>query len=80
MKLIILAVTALSLTGCATPPSWLANHFDRGDICQTREFAANGARLKPAGYEQPQACASTRTTTAVIRDSQGRRIGSLTQR
>jgi starvation-inducible outer membrane lipoprotein len=80
MKLIILAVTALSLTGCATPPQWLANHFDRGDICQTREFAANGARLKPEGYQQPYGCGGTGTTTAVIRDNQGRRIGSLTSR
>jgi hypothetical protein len=79
MKILFLAAT-LSLTGCATPPSWLANHFDRGDICQTREFADNGARLKPAGYQQPQACASTRSTIAVIRDSEGRRIGTITSR
>ena len=75
-----MAVSILSLTGCATPPQWLANHFDRGDICQTREFAANGARLKPAGYQQPNGCGSTRVTTAVIRDTNGRAVGSITSR
>jgi len=79
MKMIMLAL-AVVLSGCATPPQWLANHFDRGDICQTREFASNGARLKPEGYQPPQGCGSTRTTTAVIRDGQGRTVGYITQR
>lgn len=79
MKILFLAMI-LSLTGCATPPSWLANHFDRGDICQTREFADNGARLKPQNYQQPQGCGSTRSTIAVIRNSQGQQIGVITNR
>jgi hypothetical protein len=79
MKIILMAVT-LCITGCATPPQWLANHFDRGDICQTREFASDGARLKPAGYQQPYGCGSTRSTIAVIRDTNGRAMGSITSR
>jgi hypothetical protein len=69
------------LSGCAAGSlSWVANHYDRQDICQTREFAENGARLKPAGYQQPSACAGGRTTTAVVRDNNGRQIGVITNR
>jgi hypothetical protein len=79
MKILFLAVT-ISLTGCAAPLTFIANHFDRNDICQTREFASDGARLKPAGYQQPQGCGSTRSTIAVIRNSQGQQIGVITNR
>jgi starvation-inducible outer membrane lipoprotein len=60
MKLLIIALAA-SLTACATPPSWLANHYDRADICSTRELAQDGTRLKPQGYQQPNACAGSGT-------------------
>jgi starvation-inducible outer membrane lipoprotein len=72
------ALTACLLSACATPPQFLANHFDRMDPCQTREFASDGARLKPQGYQQPYGCGGTRTTTAVIRNSQGQIQGYLT--
>ena len=34
MKILFSAVLALCLTGCATPPRWLASHFDSMDPCQ----------------------------------------------
>jgi len=41
----------LALTGCATPPAFLANHYDSRDPCQSQEFSKlDGSRLKPAGY------------------------------
>lgn len=60
MKLVII-ILALNLTACATPPHWLANYYDRADICSTREFALDGTRLKPQGYQQPSACSSSGT-------------------
>jgi len=79
MKLLTLTLT-LVLTGCATPPQFLANHFDKGDICQTREFAPDGTRLKPAGYQQPYGCGGSRTVRAVVRDNNGRQLGVITNR
>jgi len=48
MKYLALCVL---LTGCATPPVFLANYYDSRDPCQTQEFSRlDGSRLKPAGY------------------------------
>jgi len=47
MKYLLVSVCLL-LSACATPPSFLANYFDRGDPCQTR--------LKEPGYQIPSAC------------------------
>jgi len=33
MKLLILII-AVTLTGCATPPKWLAAHYNNQDPCQ----------------------------------------------
>jgi len=44
-------VLCLALTGCATPPSFLANYYDSRDPCQSQEFSKfDGSRLKPPGY------------------------------
>lgn len=32
----------LSLTGCATPPQWLADMYDSNDPCQRTELIAKG--------------------------------------
>ena len=77
MKLLII-VLATSLTACASPPNWLANHYDRADICSTREFAQDGARLKPMGYQQPSACASS-ATRIVTRDYYSNRPLTVTR-
>jgi hypothetical protein len=70
----------LSLTACGSAPlAFVANHFDRNDPCQTREFSDDGSRLKPSGY-QPSNCGGTRTTIAVIRSNQGQQIGVITNR
>ena len=43
----------LALTGCATPPAFLANYYDSRDPCQSQEFSKfDGTRLKPPGYGQ----------------------------
>jgi starvation-inducible outer membrane lipoprotein len=34
MKSLVAVGLVLSLTGCATPPQWLANHFNSLDPCQ----------------------------------------------
>lgn len=80
MKL-ILTLTLTLLTGCAPGSlAWVANHYDRMDICQTREYADNGARLKPQGYQQPNGCGGSRVTTAVVRNTNGQQIGVITNR
>jgi len=80
MKNLLGIFLASLLTACATPPQWLANHFDAGDVCQTREFASDGTRLKPQGYQQPYGCGGGRQTTGVVRDTQGRVQAIITTR
>jgi len=46
-----LVLSVLLLTGCATPPAWLASYFDHGDPCQTRPELA-----RPPGYQMPNWC------------------------
>lgn len=70
---------SLILSGCATPPQWLANYYDKNDICQTREFASDGTRLKPQGYQQPQGCGGTRATYVVRDYNSGRPLTTITQ-
>jgi len=78
MKLIILAVTVI-LTGCATPPQWLANHFDRQDSCQS---GLNRPELnRPEGYQVPAYCqVGNPKQIGVIRDMQGRKQAVITSR
>lgn len=82
MKIIACGIVALSLTACGSAPlQFVANHYDRNDICQTREFANDGTRLKPEGYRAPSACGgSTRTVVGVVRDTQGRVQSVITTR
>ena len=79
MKYLILALSVLS-SGCAGRLAWVGDMYDKNDICQSREFASSGARLKPANYQQPTGCGGTRVTTGVIRNSQGHEIGVITNR
>jgi len=77
LKSIIVAVSALTLTACATPPQFVSDYFNAQDPCQTQN--------KPAGYQQPGFCGAgqyarsrdvrnTRTTQAIY-DVNGRIVG-----
>ena len=47
-----LAVLALvALSGCATPPQWLARVYDTNDPCQSRPELG-----RPVGYQIPNWC------------------------
>lgn len=82
MKTIILTLTLTLtlLTGCANSLTWVANMYDKNDICQTREFAQDGTRLKPQGYQAPMGCGGSRSTIAVMRTTNGQQIGVITNR
>ena len=56
MKKVLILLAVIQLTGCYNPPRWLANAYDRADLCQDREFSQDGARLKPQGYQAPDYC------------------------
>lgn len=47
MKFVIVALT-LILTGCATPPQWLADMYDSNDRCQNY--------YKVPNYQSPSYC------------------------
>lgn len=59
----------LLLSGCATPPAFLANYYDSRDPCQSQEFSQfDGTRLKPAGYsvkDFPDWCGASRGRTRI---------------
>lgn len=73
-------VAAVLLSGCATPPAWLANHYDRKDPCQTQEFSTlNGARLKPQGYNHsnwPAWCGAHQGRTRIT-NTHGQTLGYI---
>ena len=71
MRKIIMALLVLSTTACATPPQWLANAYDRSDICQDREFAQDGSRLKPSGYKIPDWCSGAGTGPVYVTRAYG---------
>lgn len=78
MKYSALLVSIL-LSGCSTPPMWLANMYDKNDFCQTREFSSDGTRLKPQGYQQPSVC-SSRGPNYVVKDyNTNRSLTTITQ-
>lgn len=52
-------VLVLALSGCATPPQWMADYYDSRDPCQIKN--------RPEGYVIPNWCGSTRPQQ-VIRD------------
>lgn len=100
MRVLAIVAVALSLTGCATGcqhscilgfgpgnPMFnrVADHYDRTDPCQTREFSSlTGERLKPAGYtykDIPSWCGAraggSRAQTIYIEDTRGRTIARI---
>jgi starvation-inducible outer membrane lipoprotein len=69
MKLLL--VFSLLLSGCATPPQWLANHFDQQDPCQTRAELG-----RPLGYTAPGWCGGS-GKRQVYYDMQNRPVGFI---
>jgi hypothetical protein len=57
MKIIILLV-AVALTGCASPPQWLADHYNSQDLCQSRNW--------PMGREPSYCGAGTYSRPLVV--------------
>lgn len=68
-KALTIAAITITLSGCATPPPWLAHYFDSQDPCQSRG---------EAHYKYPNFCgAGGKSMARTIYDSQGRVIGSV---
>lgn len=65
----ILILIAVLLTGCATPPQFLAEMYDRNDPCQTRAELG-----RPAGYQRPDWCGAA-SGRRYIYNNQNQRIG-----
>ena len=77
----LLAMSAvIMLSGCATPPAFLANYYDARDPCQTQEFSRlNGARLKPQGYnhsQRPAWCGASAGRTRIT-NTHGQTLGYI---
>lgn len=53
-------ILVLLLTGCATPPRWLANMYDSNDPCQNYYRQAN--------YQYPSWCGAGSGKSYVTRD------------
>lgn len=68
MKNIIL-ITALLLTGCATPPRWLAHMYDSQDPCQVKNYGGDWSKI-------PSYCGST-NNRIYIYDNNSARIGYI---
>lgn len=70
----------LLLTGCATPPAFLANYYDSRDPCQSQEFSKfDGSRLKPAGYsikDWPDWCGASAGRKRIT-NTQGQTLGYI---
>ena len=77
----LLAMSAvIMLSGCATPPAFLANYYDARDPCQTQEFSKHdNTRLKPAGYtinDFPAWCGAHHGRTRIT-NTHGQTIGYI---
>lgn len=65
----MIVASTLLISGCATPPRWLADHYNSQDPCQAR------GRVN---YSLPNFCgAAGAHPPQVIRDSQGRVLGTI---
>lgn len=68
MKLILIPITLLLLTGCAKPPAWVAEMYDRNDPCQ---------RVELAGTDQyPRWCGGSGKRITIY-NTQNRAIGYI---
>jgi hypothetical protein len=71
MKTILMAVIVVNLTGCATPPRFLAAMYDNNDPCQQTHLIKTG--------EYPSFCGAGSGTRYVTRDYQTGRILTTTK-
>lgn len=67
----LIVVLALMLSGCATPPQWLATMYNRNDRCQNFDRDPN--------YRQPDFCGSGGGKTYVTRDYTSGRYLTVTK-
>lgn len=63
---ILIAVIAVGLTACATPPQWISNYYNSQDPCQSVGRAPNTA--------PPSWCGASRSRTNIY-NSNGNFIG-----
>jgi starvation-inducible outer membrane lipoprotein len=65
---LLLVASTLTLSACATPPQWLANHYNRQDPCQNYHNRAD--------YQMPNWCGASSGRT-LIYNNQGQRQGYI---
>lgn len=41
----LIVLSALVVTGCATPPQWLANYYDGNDPCQVKNYGGDWSKI-----------------------------------
>ena len=62
----LLIASTLTLSACATPPQWLANHYNANDPCQNYRQRAN--------WNPPEWCGASSGRTYIY-NTQGRVTG-----
>lgn len=63
---ILVIIISMALTGCATPPTWLAAHFDSLDRCQIKHWQD----------PQPSYCGASSGRTVIYSTPQGQSLGA----
>ena len=58
LKSIVVLVTLILISGCATPPRWLSTMYDNADPCQTR--------MRAKDYKMPSFCGKGKSPGKVI--------------
>ena len=61
-------ILSITLTGCASPPQWMANYYDRQDPCQNH--------AKVDAYIPPSFCGAS-ANRAYIYAPNGAKIGYI---
>lgn len=62
----LLIIPIIFITGCATPPRWLAAHYDSMDRCQVQNWQ----------QVQPKYCGSSAGRTTIYSTPQGQPLGA----
>jgi starvation-inducible outer membrane lipoprotein len=56
----LIVILSVVLTGCASPPTWLANYYNSQDKCQNYYQVPN--------YQYPNYCGASKGTVYITRD------------